>query len=52
MQPASAATATAVKDNCLLCSAHDEAFYAYRLWKENEIKFTQKDFFQQYGLSS
>jgi hypothetical protein len=53
MQPASAGMATAVRDNCFLClSAHDEAFYAYQLWKEIEIKFTQKDFFQRYGLSS
>ncbi len=26
-------------------------FYAYQLWKEIEIEFNQKDFFQQYGLS-
>jgi hypothetical protein len=46
MQPASGATATAVRDNRFLClSAHDEAFYAYQPWKEIEIKFTQKDFF-------
>ncbi len=51
MQPASAAMVTAVRDNCLLCSAQDEVFYAYQPWKEIEIKFTQKDFFQQYGLS-
>jgi hypothetical protein len=51
MQPASATTATAVRDNGLLCSAQDEAFYAYQPWKENETKFTQKDFFHQYGLS-
>jgi hypothetical protein len=51
MRPASVATTTAVRDNCLLFSAHDEAFYAYQPWKEIEIEFTQKDFFQQYGLS-
>jgi hypothetical protein len=52
MRQASAATATVVRDNCLLCSAHDEVFYAYQLAKkEIEIKFTQEDFFQQYGLS-
>jgi hypothetical protein len=51
MRPASVATATAVRDNRLLCSAHDEVFYAYQPWKEIEIEFTQKDFFQQYGLS-
>jgi hypothetical protein len=45
MQPASAATATTVRDNRLLCLAHDEAFYAYQPWKEIEIKFTQKDLF-------
>jgi hypothetical protein len=51
MQPASVATATAVRENCLLClSAHDKAFYAYQPWKEIEIEFTQKDFFQQCGL--
>ncbi len=44
---------TAVIDNCFLfLSAHDEYFYAYQPWKEIEIQFTQKDFFQQYGLSS
>jgi hypothetical protein len=52
MQPASAAMATAVRDNCLLClSAHDEAFDAYQPLKEIEIEFTQKDSFQRYGLS-
>ncbi len=35
----------AVRDSHLLCSAHDEAFYAYQPWKEIEIEFTQKDFF-------
>jgi hypothetical protein len=52
IQPASAATATAVRDNRFLClSARDEAFYAYQLWKKIEIKFTQNDYFQRYGLS-
>jgi hypothetical protein len=45
MRPTSAATAMAVRDNCLLCSAHDEVFYAYQPWKDIEIKFSQKDFF-------
>jgi hypothetical protein len=25
--------------------AHDEAFYAYQVWKEIEIELTPKDFF-------
>ncbi len=36
----------------LCLSARDVAFYAYQLWKNIEIEFTHKDFFQQYGLSS
>ena len=53
MRPVSAAMATVVRDNRFLClSAHDEAFYAYQLWKKIETEFTQEDFFQQYGLSN
>jgi hypothetical protein len=52
MQPASAAMATGLRDNCFLCLlARDEAFYAYQLWKKIEIEFTQNNFFQRYGLS-
>ncbi len=43
--PASAATATAVRDNCLLCSAHDEAFYAYQPWKKMKSSLLKKTFF-------
>ncbi len=45
MHPVSAAMAKTVRDNhFLFLSTHDEAFYAYQLWKKIKIKLLKTIF--------